>query len=227
MGYRELFGHVVEGKNPSVLDQISREEINLVLCNDPLSAETKAFFDRLPLDEIAAEEDYAYFNRIRHETFPTRELEQGLSALFSSLAAYEGHESIIADVMPLLSAFAKATEREGLKEMRGQLMAFHPSVRNVGAHEGAGNAGFWHEDGGHHIGITTLKGDQGSLWRPNHIKINGDDVDVENQDFIQKMDVGDFAIFKALKKKNPLTHATPVSPLTKQKRLVLLLDNNL
>jgi hypothetical protein len=94
------------------------------------------------------------------------------------------------------------------KRSRVTLLIFYPD----GNH-------FWHSDGGPARGIITLRGNKGTIWRPDSSLVGQTcsygtywgDVEPEKQDFIQSIEPGDMAIFKCKNHKNPLVHATPES----------------
>ena len=87
---------------------------------------------------------------------------------------------------------------------------------------------FWHTDGGPARAIVTLRGEEGTLWRPDqslpkgkprHLTYWGP-VKRADQSYAQTLEPGDMAIFKCRDHENPLVHA---SPLCTKTRLVMIM----
>ena len=87
---------------------------------------------------------------------------------------------------------------------------------------------FWHTDGGPARAIVTLRGDEGTLWRPDQSLPKGKPrnltywgpVKLAHQPYAQTLEPGDMAIFKCRGNENPLVHA---SPLCTKTRLVMIM----
>jgi hypothetical protein len=87
---------------------------------------------------------------------------------------------------------------------------------------------FWHTDDGPARGIVTLRGAEGTLWRPDETLPRGKPrhlgywgpVNLTRTPQAQKLEPGDLAIFKCRGNENPLVHA---SPLCTKTRLVMIM----
>lgn len=228
MGYTKIFEHAVSSDNPKVLEEISREDINLAVWENPLSPHSRQYLDGLDLNRDIVPKNSQYYEHTKIQVFNRETGTQTMAELVDYLPDREHKEALIDDLVRLKDSFLKAT---GFDQVNVAPMLFKP--RAADRSNPLSTPGFWHTDGGNNIGIITLKGDKGTLIRPNSSVTNYQSeirkieaVIPEEQPFIREIGVGQFAIFKCLNHDSPLIHATPPYPMTRERRLVLQLHHN-
>ncbi len=221
---KKEFRQAAIGNTQRALDAIRQDAVNLAVWRDPLSPETKKYLEKLPLRKLAAQgrnqDNYCF--RLYDSVVVPDHMNKILLQTLSVLPESKGRESLVMDTIKLAEAFTRAT---GAPPEVAHLLVFKP------AKDGPG---FWHVDDGNNLGIITLKGDTGTLWRPDEslpadvedrCKTYWGNVKPETEHYIQQLARYDFAIFKCNKAPNPLVHATPPRSMTRSYRMALLLAN--
>jgi hypothetical protein len=236
-----MFNQAVISQEAAVVNEIRKDEIKLSVWQNPLSTKSITFIDAIEdsvVDSLVKREtesykndprfksfrdEERYYSQLGYKEFDASDYEGDMRELLKPIAFGKDYDAFERDIFRLTEVFGAAIQKN---ELRAQLIVFKPRPRLAG--QGASNGGYWHVDGGNYIGIITLKGDCGTLWRPSEdgkIDESDKDVDVSNLGDAQQIKPQDFGVFKARKQKNPLVHATPPYPLTQKNRLVLLLSN--
>ena len=221
--YKEKFQHAAVSHDPDVLALIGHPQINLTVWKR--AASSQKYVENLDLQALgpqaAWKDDYFKVLLTHGYRGPSsakarrqseRALEQKMTD--SGFPDEDGRKDLATRLISFTDIFAEAA---GLNGAGFSLLLFRPR----------GNM-FWHTDDGPTRGIVTLRGDAGTLWRPEPSLTPGKprnltywgNVEPEKQDYIQSIDPGDLAIFKCRDAENPLVHA---SPTCQQTRLVMIM----
>lgn len=220
MTNEQIFTNSLITDQPKCMEQITSPSINLAILKNPFSRETEVYLDNLDLSEIKVEAFTDYYKRLAMRVFDIKTSLEELDDFTKCLPAKNGKEALLRDMQKLKDLFMQAT---GVDEVRLNLMLFSPKPD-----DGSLSApGYWHYDGGHFVGITTLKGDAGTVVK--HAPAGQTLREGKNKSYFdnaQSILVRDFGIFGALNSGKPLLHTTPPYPMSRDMRLVVLMDND-
>lgn len=228
ISFREKYQHAAIGRDLSVLSEIARPSINLAVWKNAGAAlKRDAYLQALDLDALgpglAWRDDY--FKILTTWKFnpaaPAKQrrwFESGLEEQMEE-AGFPAQGP-----GPLLG---------GRRRLANQIISFADIVAQQAAGSRVGfslllfrpdDNMFWHTDGGPMRGIITLRGDTGTLWRPEPTLSReydrraaywGDVQPEQDKDKTQAIEPGDLAVFKCRAAENPLVHASPVCQKTR------------
>lgn len=232
--FRAKFANAAISHDPDVLAQIAVPQFNLAVWKraaDPLRQ--SSYIKNLDLDSLGADAPWQdnYFQSLlthgRGLNMSVRRRRRGLAYLDDQLAEAGFPES------PPKSSGDRTMNRQILGQKLYDFAGHFAAAmnRNVGFTllKFRPDAGmFWHTDGGAARAIVTLRGEEGTLWRPDQSLPAGKPRDLTywgpvklaHQPYAQKLEPGDMAIFKCRGNENALVHA---SPLCTKSRLVMIM----
>ncbi|MGZ9108942.1 MAG: DUF1826 domain-containing protein [Micavibrio sp.] len=223
--YKEMFQHAAISHDPDVLGLIAQPQINLTVWKRANAAQN--YVENLDLESLGPHEPWTdgYFKLLLNHGYtaqsPTKIRRQNERALAEKMAEKGfpddrkgGRQTLATRLTNFTDLFAQAA---GLDGAGFSLLLFRPRGHM-----------FWHTDAGPTRGIVTLRGDVGTLWRPEPSLPAGKprnltywgNVDPAKQEYTQSIDPGDMAIFKCRAAENPLVHASPTCERT---RLVMIM----
>lgn len=228
--FKVKFANAAISNDPDVLAQIATPQFNLAVWKraaEPLRQ--SSYIRNLDLDALTGDEPWRdnYFKSLlSHGVGPamsTKRRRSGLAHLDEQLAQAGFPEA------KLERSVNRKVLGEKLYDFAGHFAAAMGQRVGFTLLKFRPDPGmFWHTDDGPARAIVTLRGDEGTLWRPDQSLPAGKPrnltywgpVKLAHQPYAQTLAPGDMAIFKCRGNENPLVHA---SPLCTKTRLVMIM----